>query len=391
MAVLSPDFLASLNEKVINPAFDIARDNVQGVLRTIGTGQAVQPEAGSKFSWLNQRIGASGDTVNGAILAAATALVVDDGSKFRAGQQISITGSLATIANSEEVLLITAVATNTLTVVRGYGGSTAADIADGATVTIDSTAREENSTGVDDGIFEPDPSENFFQTMDTQLTFSRRALALAQIGNYNDMNQQIAERVNQLTIQMNRMLIRGRKGSTSIGGKLHTTSGGLTYWTAQTGGNVVDNSAAALTLAAIDAQVEQIVLRGGMTDTIAVNTRLGRVIQGLVNANYSSKRLSENLNDRGGLVQLTSDLPILGQINNIVIDTNLTDSEMLMYDSSKPKIIPMASGNGRFDGNWRTLDATQPGQDGESIRIVGDFGVEAKSFKTHLTRVRNIG
>ena len=384
MAILSADFLAELNAKVINPAFEVARTNYTGVLSRISYGAARQPESGYKLNWLNQQIGAGGNTVNGAVLAAATTIAVNNGSFFRAGMQVSV-------KNSNEVILVTAVSGNNLTVVRGFGGTTAANIADNAVLTIDSTGREENSLGVDDGIFEPNPSENYFQTLDTQITLSRRSLAQAQIGNYNDMQMQLAERVNQLTIQLNRMLIRGRKATATIGGKLHTYSGGMIYHTEQTGGYAVDNATAALTFAKIDDLVEQIVLRGGKTDTIAVNTRLARVIQRLVNANYSSQRLSENLTDRGALVALTSDLPILGQINSIIVDTSLNDSELLMFDSMKPRIIPMASGNANADGNWRTLDSTQKGQDGESIRIVGDFGIEMNSFKTNLARLHNIG
>lgn len=384
MAVLSADFLATLNEKVINPAFEVARSNIIGVSRVVSDIDARSPEGGYKFSWLNQQIGAGGSTVNGAILAAVTTLVVDDGTQFRAGMTISV-------KNSEEVMLVTAISGNDLTVTRGFGGTTAADIADDAVVTIDSVGREENSLGADDNMFEPDPVENFFQTLDTQLTFSRRALAQAQIGNYNDMQMQIAERVNQLTIQKNRMLIRGRKATATIGGKTVSYTGGMNYWLEQTGGNTVDNSAATLTLAKIDELVEATVLRGGMTNTIAVNTKLARVLQGLVNANYGSQRLTESQTDRGALTQLNSDLPILGQINNIVVDTNLNDSELLMFDSSKLGFVPMAQGNANASGNWRTLDATAAGQDGESLRIVGDYGIEFKSFKTHAVRLKNIG
>lgn len=385
MAVLSPDFIATLNEKVINPAFEIAYSNTVGVLPTVSFGTPIEPEGGYKHSWLNQQIGLGGSTINGALpLGTETTITVDDGSKFRAGQLVSVKGS-------DEVILVTAVSGNDLTVTRGFGGTTGVAIADGDSIYVDSTGREENSLGVDDSIFEPDPSENFFQTLDTQLTFSRRALAQAQIGNYNDMTTQINERIRQLTYQLNRMLIRGRKGSATIAGKLHTYAGGMTYWSEQTGGYAVDNSAAALTLAKIDDLVEQIVLRGGMTDTIAVGTAKARVIQGLINANYSSQRLSEQLDDRGGLVRLSSDLPILGQINQIVVDTNLNDNELIMYDSSKPSIVPMAQGNANASGNWRTMDATQPGQDGESLRIVGDFGIEMNSFKTHMVRLYNIG
>jgi len=384
MAILSPEFLSELNEKIINPSFEIARSNYVGVYNTVNFGGAVAPESGNSFGWLNQKIGAGGSTINGAKLATDTTITVDDGSNFRSGMTVSVKGS-------EEVILVTAVSGNDLTVTRGFGGTTAASIADDSVITIDSVAREENSLGVDDVMFEPELTRNYFQTLDTQLTFSRRALAQAQIGNYNDMQVQIAERVNQLTIQMNRMLIRGRKANATIGGKSVTYSGGMGYWLDQTGGLTVDNSAAALTLGKIDDLVEQVVLRGGKTDTIAVNTKLARVLQGVINSNYSSNRLAENLTDRGALTRLTSDLPILGQINQIVVDTNLNDSELYMYDSGMVSIIPMAQGNANASGNWRTLDATQPGQDGESIRIVGDFGIEFKSYKTHAVRLKNIG
>ena len=386
MAILSPDFLSELNMKVINPAFEVARTNLVGVLRTVSYGTPRVPETGATLKWQMQSIGAGGSTDAVGTLAAVTTITVasGEGVNFRKGMLISAKGS-------EEVIEVTAVTGDALTVVRGFGGTTAADIPVDTVLTIDSVGREENSTGTDDTMLEPEVVFNYFQTMDTQLTFSRRALASAQIGNYNDMNFQIAERVEQLTIQMNRSLIRGVRATSSATGKPVTYSGGLTWFMNQAGAYTVDNSAAALTLTKLDDLTEQITLKGGTTNTIAVNTRLARVISGLLAATYTSARLSDSLNDKGDVTQITSDLPLIGNINRIVIDTNLNDDELIMYDSSKLSIIPMASGNGTNGGNWRTLDATQAGQDGEAIRIVGDFGLEFMSFKTHAARLRNIG
>lgn len=67
--------------------------------------------------------------LNGAVLAAATTIAVDNGSFFRAGMQVSV-------KNSNEVILVTAVSGNNLTVVRGFGGTTAANIADNAVLTM---------------------------------------------------------------------------------------------------------------------------------------------------------------------------------------------------------------------------------------------------------------
>jgi hypothetical protein len=384
MAILTDEFLATLNKKVINPAFDVARENIQGVIKTIDNGSAVEPEAGFKFQWLNQKIGAGGSVINGAKTASDTTLTVDDGTNFRAGM-------LASIKDSDEVILVTEISGNDLTVTRGFGGTTAVAIDDDANLIIDSISREENSLGEDDNMFEPEPTFNHFQTLDTQLTFSRRALALAQHGNYNDMQVQISERVNQLTIQLNRLAIRGVRDTATIGGKVRTYAGGLTWYLNQTGALTIDNAGAVLTEDKLDDLSEQVVLRGGNTNTIAVNTKLGRKLTALMRSNFSSQRLSEYQNDKGALTQISSDLPLVGNINTIVIDTNLNNDELIMYDASKLKIVPMASGNGQNDGNWRTLDATQKGQDGESIRIVGDFGLEFKSFKTHAVRLKNIG
>lgn len=385
MAVLSADFLAELNQKVINPSFEIAKNNFMGISSTIKIGGAVAPEGGYKYRWLNQKIESDRGTVNGAILAAVTALVLDSTTNFRVGMQISVVGS-------EEVMFVTAVVSATgLTVTRGFGGTTAADIADNAVVVIDSVAREENSTGVDDNMFEPETAENFFQILDTQLTFSRRALAQAQIGNYNDARVQAALRMEQLMYKINNMAIKGRKANTTIGSNTHSTAGGLRYYCDQTGGNLTDHGGGALTLAGLDAMTERVVLAGGKSDTLAVNTKQARVIQGLINANYQSQRINEQITDRGALITLSSDLPILGNVNRIVIDTNLNDSELFMYDSGTLSYIPMAQGNADASGNWRSINATQPGQDGESLRIVGDWTLEAKNFKTHLHRLNNIG
>ena len=112
----SSELLAALNADVMNEAFEIARTNIPGVIGTIPMGASRIPESGSKLNWMDMQISAGGDTINGALSAAATAVVVDDGSKFRAGMQVSV-------KDSDEVMLVTLVTGNTLTVTRGFGGN----------------------------------------------------------------------------------------------------------------------------------------------------------------------------------------------------------------------------------------------------------------------------
>ena len=382
--VLSPNLSALLTRKVIDDAFEIARSNRTGILQVVAMGNPVMPYDGHKTSWLDMRVDATSSTTTAAVLVGATTIPVADGSKFRAGMLLSPVGS-------DEVILVTAVSGNDLTVTRGFGGTTAAALTSGQKLVIDSVAREENSQAENDGIFQPEPVENFFQTMDTAVEMSRRALATMQFGNTNDLTFQVAERIRQLTIQMDRALVRGRKATATIDGKTVTYTGGLRYFLDQSGAVKVDNSGATLTLDAINALNEEIISRGGTTNTLAVGLKLGRKLSALVAANYNSQRLSEWSADEGSLLTLPSDLPLVGNVNRIVIDTNLADAELMIFDSSMINILPMAAGNAADSGNWTTKDATVNGQDGQRVRILGDFAMRVRQSKTHMARMYNIG
>jgi len=376
---------AALNDKVINEAFEIARSNRTGILQVVGMGGARQAYDGYKMGWLDFRVDATSSTVNGAVLVGGTSVTVatGEGSKFRAGMTVSVTGS-------DEVMVITTVVGDVLTVVRGIGGTTAVAIDTGAVVVIDSVGREENSTAENDGIFQPDTVENFFQTMDTAVEFSRRALATAQFGDTNALAFQVSERIRQLTIQMDRALVRGRKFSQAIGGKDVSYTGGLRYFLDQAGAIKTDASAQALTLDMINNLNEEVVARGGNTNTIAVGIKKARELSKLVSANYSSDRLANWSADEGSLLSLPSDLPLLGNVNQIVVDTNLGANELVMFDRGMISIVPMAANNANASGAWQTKDATAPGQDGERVRILGDFAIEVRQSKSHMARLHNI-
>lgn len=74
-----------------------------------------------RFEWMEQELGARWSTVNGAHNDAVTSILVTNGSFFRVGD-------LVKVPRTGETLLVTAVATNTLTVVRSWGAIVAAAI-----------------------------------------------------------------------------------------------------------------------------------------------------------------------------------------------------------------------------------------------------------------------
>lgn len=92
-----------------------------------------------KFEWLEDDLLSNTTAVNGAVAdGTTTSLTVDDGSILRPHDIIKL-------PSTGESLLVTAIAGNTLTVVRGYGSTAAAAIADNAEVFIIGSAMPENS------------------------------------------------------------------------------------------------------------------------------------------------------------------------------------------------------------------------------------------------------
>lgn len=90
-----------------------------------------KPTIDPEFSWFEKTQPSRYDAVNngGGYTAGATSVVVDDGTKFRAGDIVKV------IATGEQ-MRVTAVSTNTLTVSRGYGTTAAGSLADDGVLAI---------------------------------------------------------------------------------------------------------------------------------------------------------------------------------------------------------------------------------------------------------------
>lgn len=371
----------ALTAEVVQQQFEVVRPTINGLMAIATMGSPVQSGDINQIKWLNMSVGADELETVGVTAVGATTINVTDGSKARTGMALEFGG---------EYILVVSVAGNALTVLRGQGGTDAVEIPAGSTLSIESNAREENSLAATDGIYQPEKVENYFQTMDTAVEMSEDALMELQWGDVNNMVFQTNERIRQLAIQMNKMLMRGRKMKVSLGGKDHYYSGGLDYFLDQPEALSVDHANAALTLKAIADLQSSIKKRGGMVNTLVCGIDMGRKIQALVNEKYSSQRLTDFVADNGGLVSLPSDMPLIGDVVRIVIDTACKAGTIYLCDSSRLRIVPKGQGNGSADGSWRTLDATLPGQDGQKVRIIGKFACEIRDANTHFAKLYNV-
>lgn len=96
-------------------------------------GDPRSPALSTIHEWIEDRLLPNSDQLNQSSFSpnatSATSLTVDNGSCFQVGD-------LVRPADSAEVMLVTAIATNVLTVTRAYGGTTAHTLADNMKLTI---------------------------------------------------------------------------------------------------------------------------------------------------------------------------------------------------------------------------------------------------------------
>lgn len=127
---------------------------------------AINPE----FKWMEEESLTKTDQVNNGAgyTSGATSVVVDNGSRFRAGDVVKA------VATGEQ-LLVTAVSTNTLTVSRGWGSTAAGTLADNAVLLIVGNANEEHATKRSIKIGDQTPKTNYTQIFRTPFGISDTA------------------------------------------------------------------------------------------------------------------------------------------------------------------------------------------------------------------------
>ena len=132
------------------------------------------------FHWFEDELVPETDTVNGAITTTITALVVDNGDRF-------VVGDLVMVNRTREVVLVTTISSDTLTVVRDYGqgeGWTTqlANIDDGAVLTRVGTAYEQGHPLPSRQSTQEVENKNYCQDQRTPMGISEIADASAQRG-----------------------------------------------------------------------------------------------------------------------------------------------------------------------------------------------------------------
>lgn len=153
-------------------------------------GDGARPARSTVHEWLEDALLPNSDTINDSTYTDATAdttFVVSNVGRFRIGDQIRVSGAA-------EVMLVTAVnsGTSTLTVVRGYGGTTASALGNGLTVNILGNAALEGDAADAARFTARSRKTNYTQIFSSTVEVSGSELAVRQLAVADELDYQLS-------------------------------------------------------------------------------------------------------------------------------------------------------------------------------------------------------
>lgn len=168
-------------------------------------GDPVRSAASTYHQWMEDELLPNKDTIDDDTFsnpAVDVSFNVAHGTRFRIGDQIQVEGS-------RELMLVTAISSNTLTVVRGYAGTTAEALEDGAKLNILGNAALEGADKPAARFTIRQRRGNFTQIFTASVEVSGSDIAASQLGLADEMDYQKQERLRELLRDLENTIING--------------------------------------------------------------------------------------------------------------------------------------------------------------------------------------
>jgi hypothetical protein len=335
-------------------------------------GDPLRAATSTHHEWLEDELLPNKDAVNDSTFTDAstdTDFVVDNGSRFRVGDQIQIEGS-------GELMLVTAISTNTLTVVRGYAGTTAEDLADDKVINILGNAALEGDDTPTARFNNRSRCGNYSQIFTASVKISGTDMAASQLGLNEEIDFQKQERLRELVRDLENTVINGGEPASNPQGSasVRRTMKGLVQHLST---NVCSTGDSGFpTGTGLDEAKINYVLRqiwdnsNGNVDLIIVGGYQKRQIN-----TFLTDARSYGPNDvtyRNLVSMYESDFGIC----KIITTRWMPQDTALLIDSSRVNVLPLAGRNFHF----KRLASSGDYECGE---LIGEYTMELKNEAAH--------
>ncbi len=335
--------------------------------------------------WLEDALLPNADTVNDGSIADPsneTTFTVANGDRFQVGDQIMLAGK-------PEVMLVTGIVGDDLTVTRQYGGSTSATLVNGNEITIIGNAALEGDAAPATRFTNRSRKQNFTQIFTASVEVSGSQLAAQAIGLDDELDYQKQERLRELLRDLENCVINGYASTADPQGtsSVRRTMRGVKGWITT---NIFEPDQGAMPAGdginadLLNEEVLNAALRfvweqsSGHVDTIVCGGFQKRMINGFI---ASTQRFSDQSENRfASLVDVyESDFGVC----RVVMSRWLPSDEVLLVDSSRLGVLPLAGRN----FHYKPLASTG---DSETGQLIGEYTLECRHENAHAL-IKSLG
>jgi hypothetical protein len=341
-------------------------------------GDARRAAKSTVHEWVEDSLLPNTDAVNQASFSpdalTDTTFTVDNGDRFRVGD-------LVRGENNKEVMLVTAVSTNDLTVVRSYGGTAGEALSDNQKLIIIGNAAIEGADRPDSRFTNRSRVRNYTQIFTASVEVSGSQQAVQSIGVADELDYQKQERLRELLRDLENCVINGvsaasdPQGSSTVrrtmNGLLHSMQTNLFEGGAfgfPTGGGLGEDE---LSEEQINAAMKRIWEgSSGSIDTIVVNGFQKRKINAFVGDKRGYSPRDTNFRDLVSVYE--SDYGVA----RVVLSRWVPAGTVLLLDSTRIDVLPL-------DGRSFHFKPLASGGDSEVGQLIGEYTTEMRNESAH--------
>lgn len=339
----------------------IRRDNTAFIGRVGISGMATQIQ----HSWSESSLNANTATCAEALDSSETTLDVaaGHGRRFRIGTLFTLE-----VAGFTEVMQVTDISTDALTIVRGYGSTSAQAGSAGTSDTIKILSHP-NQSGQD---MPADTSKirtlvsNYCQIFQYGVNIAHDMRAILTAGVADEYSFQVAQRLMEAMRELNSSVVRGIKSASAGSDTVYRSMAGLLEFASQSSGNV-NTTSEALTLAVVNQMAKDIWDDGGVPNFILVGGKQKRAISTF---DQSARRSVYDSSVAGYVVDRV--LTDLGYYLDVIVDPSMPDDVAIMGDLGRVKVMPLRNSAMRIEDIAKTGAATKS-------QIYGDYTCEVRN------------
>lgn len=364
---------------------DIAEDvaDIIGIISPFETplldhiGDARSVARSTVHEWLEDALLPNTDAINQTTFSpsptTATAITVDNGSRFRIGDLIRAADSL-------EVMLVTNVAGNALAITRAYGGTTAEALADNQTLIIIGNAALEGDDRPATRFTTRIRKANYTQILTASVEVSGSQQAVESLGTKNELEYQKQERLRELLRDLENCVINGVAPASNPQGTASTRRSmrGIVS-TIQTNRFVPGVGSIPAGAGPGSDLLDETVLNGALR---AVWEHSSARIDTIVVGGFQKRRINQFVGDRGyapGDTRVRDLVSIYESdygVARVVLSRWVAPDTVLLLDSSRLSVLPLA---GR-SFHYKPLASSG---DSEVGQVIGEYTLQMLNENAH--------